>query len=175
MNKRRGMELIGIGCVSILLAGTGFFFLQQKQNAVQVEAFDEEEALPEENQLILDIYTEEDFAAFADSVNQGENYDGEYVNLHADLDYAKLPESLMVGQEVEAGNNGIRSGNEIAISGGMSRVDLTVLRLAVYEMKFDEDIPEKVAINEAVELAKKYGGDESPAFVNGVLAHVAGK
>ena len=42
-------------------------------------------------------------------------------------------------------------------------------------MKFDEDIPEKVAINEAVELAKKYGGDESPAFVNGVLAHVAGK
>ena len=57
----------------------------------------------------------------------------------------------------------------------MSRVDLTVLRLAVYEMKFDDDIPEKVAINEAVELAKKYGGDESPAFVNGVLAHVAGK
>ena len=57
----------------------------------------------------------------------------------------------------------------------MSRVDLTVLRLAVYEMKLDEDIPEKVAINEAVELAKKYGGDESPAFVNGVLAHVAGK
>ena len=102
MNKRRGMELIGIGCVSILLAGTGFFFLQQKQNAVQVEAFDEEAALPEENQLILDIYTEEDFAAFADSVNQGENYDGEYVNLHVDLDYAKLPESLMVGQEEDS-------------------------------------------------------------------------
>ena len=61
------------------------------------------------------------------------------------------------------------------ITSRMSRVDLTVLRLAVYEMKFDEDIPEKVAINEAVELAKKYGGDESPAFVNGVLAHVAGK
>ena len=57
----------------------------------------------------------------------------------------------------------------------MNKVDLSILRLAVYEMKFDEDIPEKVAINEAVELAKKYGGDESPAFVNGVLAHVAGK
>ena len=100
MNKRKGMELIGIGCVSILLAGTGFFFLQQKQNAVQVEAFDEEEALPEENQLILDIYKEEDFAAFADSVNQGENYDGEYVNLHADLDYAKLPELFLWKQEI---------------------------------------------------------------------------
>ena len=57
----------------------------------------------------------------------------------------------------------------------MGRVDLTILRLAVYEMKFDEDIPEKVAINEAVELSKKFGGDESPAFINGVLARVAGK
>ncbi|MDO4260531.1 MAG: transcription antitermination factor NusB [Eubacteriales bacterium] len=51
----------------------------------------------------------------------------------------------------------------------MNKVDLTVLRLAAYEMKCDEDIPERVAINEAVELAKKFGGDESPAFVNGVL------
>ena len=57
----------------------------------------------------------------------------------------------------------------------MGRVDLTILRLAVYEMKFDEDIPEKVAINEAVELSKKFGGDESPAFINGVLAKIAGK
>lgn len=57
----------------------------------------------------------------------------------------------------------------------MGKVDLTVLRLAVYEMKFDEDIPEKVAINEAVELSKKFGGDESPSFINGVLAKLAGK
>lgn len=57
----------------------------------------------------------------------------------------------------------------------MSKVDLTILRLAVYEMKFDEDIPEKVAINEAVELSKKFGGDDSPAFINGVLAKLAGK
>lgn len=57
----------------------------------------------------------------------------------------------------------------------MGRVDLTILRLAVYEMKFDEDIPEKIAINEAVELSKKFGGDESPAFINGVLAKIAGK
>ena len=40
----------------------------------------------------------------------------------------------------------------------------------VYEMKYDEDVPVGVAINEAVELAKKYGTDESPAFINGVLA-----
>ena len=52
----------------------------------------------------------------------------------------------------------------------MGKVELTILRLALYEMKKDETVPEKVAINEAVELAKKFGGSDSPAFVNGILA-----
>ena len=52
----------------------------------------------------------------------------------------------------------------------MGTVDLTIIRLAVYEMKHDETVPEGVAINEAVELAKKFGLDESAGFVNGVLA-----
>ena len=52
----------------------------------------------------------------------------------------------------------------------MSKVDLTILRLAYYEMKIDEDIPEKVSVDQAIELAKKYGTDDSPSFVNGVLA-----
>ena len=51
--------------------------------------------------------------------------------------------------------------------------DLAILRLAVYEMLYDEQIPQGVAINEAVELAKTYGGDESPAFVNGILGEIA--
>ena len=55
----------------------------------------------------------------------------------------------------------------------MGKVELTILRLAVYEMKYEEDIPTGVAINEAVELAKKYGTDDSPAFINGVLAKIA--
>ena len=55
----------------------------------------------------------------------------------------------------------------------MNRVDLTVLRLATYEIKWDEDVPTSVAINEAVELAKKYSSDSGPAFINGVLAKVA--
>ena len=55
-------------------------------------------------------------------------------------------------------------------TGRMGKVDLTILRLAVYEIVFDEEIPTSVAINEAVELAKKFGQDSSPAFVNGVLA-----
>lgn len=52
----------------------------------------------------------------------------------------------------------------------MSKVDITILRLCVYEMKYKEDIPSSVAINEAVELAKKYGGEQSASFINGVLA-----
>ena len=52
----------------------------------------------------------------------------------------------------------------------MNRVDLTILRLAVYEMKWDEDVPLGVAINEAVELAKRFSAQEGPSFVNGVLA-----
>lgn len=55
----------------------------------------------------------------------------------------------------------------------MSKADLAILRLAVYEMKWDEDVPTKVAINEAVELAKKFSGEDSPSFVNGVLARLA--
>ena len=52
----------------------------------------------------------------------------------------------------------------------MGKVELTILRLAVYELLYDDDIPANVAINGAVELAKVYGGDTSPAFVNGILA-----
>lgn len=55
----------------------------------------------------------------------------------------------------------------------MGKAELAILRLAVYEMIYDEEVPVKVAINEAVELAKKFGGDDSPAFVNGILAKLA--
>ena len=51
----------------------------------------------------------------------------------------------------------------------MGKVELTILRLAAYEIYFDADVPTSVAINEAVEMAKEFGGDESPAFINGVL------
>ncbi|MBE5880864.1 MAG: transcription antitermination factor NusB [Lachnospiraceae bacterium] len=54
--------------------------------------------------------------------------------------------------------------------GRLGKVELAILRLAVYEIVYDESIPGSVAINEAVELAKKYAAQESPAFINGVLA-----
>ena len=51
--------------------------------------------------------------------------------------------------------------------------DLAILSVACYEMLFDENIPEGVAINEAVEIAKIYGGDDSPSFINGILGNIS--
>ena len=55
----------------------------------------------------------------------------------------------------------------------MGKVELTVLRLAVFEMRYDEEIPQNVAINEAVEIAKKYGQEGSGGFVNAILGKIA--
>jgi len=54
----------------------------------------------------------------------------------------------------------------------MPRVDLNVMRLATYELMFRQDIPKKVSINEAIEIARKFGDKESPAFVNGILDEI---
>ena len=72
----------------------------------------------------------------------------------------KLPEIDKIIEEVSSGWRINR----------MGKVDLALLRLAIYEIYFDADIPTGVAINEAVELAKAYGQDSSPSFVNGILA-----
>ena len=55
----------------------------------------------------------------------------------------------------------------------MSRVDRNLLRLGTYELMFREDVPRAVILDEAVELAKSFGTDESPSFVNGVLDRIA--
>ena len=55
----------------------------------------------------------------------------------------------------------------------LNKIDLALLRLAIYEMLCEPDVPFGVAVNEAVELAKIYGSDESPSFINGVLGNVA--
>ena len=54
-----------------------------------------------------------------------------------------------------------------------AKADLAILRVAAYEAFYDDSVPEGVAINEAVELAKIYGGDGSPAFVNGILGELS--
>jgi N utilization substance protein B len=57
----------------------------------------------------------------------------------------------------------------------IAAIDRNVLRIAIYELLFEPDIPPKVAINEAVELAKMFGGESSPRFVNGVLGSLVAK
>ncbi|MBR4832052.1 MAG: transcription antitermination factor NusB [Butyrivibrio sp.] len=81
--------------------------------------------------------------------------------------YEKIAEKL---SEIDDAINDKTKGWDTA---RMAKVDLTIIRLAVYEIKYDESVPTGVAINEAVELAKKFGQDGSPAFVNGVLARFA--
>ena len=54
----------------------------------------------------------------------------------------------------------------------INKVDLAILRLAAYELLIDKKEPQKVIIDEAVELAKEYGGETSPAFINGALGNI---
>ena len=100
---------------------------------------------------------------FEEEENQADVADTAYITEKFQKVYDKLEEiDTALNEKVEGWN-----------TGRMGKVDLTVLRLAVYEIMFDEEIPAGVAINEAVELAKKFGQDTSPSFVNGVLAKFA--
>lgn len=72
--------------------------------------------------------------------------------------------------EIDAIINGAAKGWN---SDRMSKVDLAIMRLAVYEMKYSEETPVSVSVNEAVELAKKFSSDEAPAFINGILGKLA--
>ena len=54
----------------------------------------------------------------------------------------------------------------------MTRVDRNILRIAIYEVVYRKDVPPKVSIDEAVELGKRYGTEESGAFINGILDHI---
>ena len=90
----------------------------------------------------------------------------------ADLAYLKqkCDEVISHLEEIDAAVNEASEGWKTS---RMGKVDLTLIRLAVYEILFDAEVPTGVAINEAVELAKKFGQDESSGFVNGVLAKFA--
>ena len=81
--------------------------------------------------------------------------------------YSRICEKL---PEIDAFLNRISVGWKTS---RMNKVDLTILRLAVYEMQYDEEVPTAVAINEAVELAKRFGGEDSTSFVNGILGKAA--
>lgn len=96
----------------------------------------------------------------SEDVNFGE--DADYIKSRCQAVCGKLPEiDKLINDNTEGWN-----------TSRMGKVELTVLRLAVYEMCFDDDIPAGVAINEAVEIAKKFGQDNSGGFVNAILAKI---
>ncbi len=113
--------------------------------------FNKMEDMPEQEQL---FFQEEDAA---------KEEDAQYVSEKYNRITEKLTEIDALLNEKAEGWNTTR----------MSKVDLTILRLAVYEITYDESVPTGVAINEAVELAKKFGQDASSGFVNGILAKFA--
>ena len=86
-----------------------------------------------------------------------------YIKAKYQMIQEKLPE---IDEILNANSKGWKTSR-------MSKVDLTILRLAVYEVKYDDRIPTGVAINEAVEIAKRFGGDESASFINGILGKIA--
>ena len=105
----------------------------------------------------------EQFALFEEEIANLSEKDRTYLTDKCNDIFSKV-------EELDAAINEVSEGWKTS---RMGKVDLTVLRLAVYEILFDEEIPTGVAINEAVELAKKFGQDSSSSFVNGVLAKFA--
>lgn len=88
---------------------------------------------------------------------------GEYIGRRFHEVESRLPEIDALIEEKSTGWKISRIG----------KVELSILRLAVFEILFDDDVPASVAINEAVELSKKYGQEQAGSFVNGVLAKFA--
>ncbi len=88
--------------------------------------------------------------------------DLEYISSKVKAIQEKLPEIDGIIENVSQGWSVKRLG----------KAELAILRLAVYEIRFDDDIPDKVAVNEAVELAKEYSDEKAASFINGVLSGV---
>ena len=132
-----------------MLFGTAFYPIEEADDQIShyFEAPDEDEQQEDGSYRVIHS------AAF-------DIYDSDYVRGKVEKIIEKIP-------ELDERINGVAEGWKTK---RMGRVELAILRLALYEISFDDDIPEKVAINEAVDLARKFGGDDSPAFVNGILA-----
>ena len=82
----------------------------------------------------------------------------------------KLEDVISKGAELDSLIEGNAKGWKLNRIGN---ADLNILRIAIYEMIYDDSVPLRVAINEAVELAKLYGIDNSPGFINGILANMS--
>ncbi len=105
----------------------------------------------------------------ADIINFGVKYEEYKINSQVDIDYFTNVTTTCFENITEIDEK-ISSSLKNWTLDRISRINLSILRLAICELLYIEDIPFQVTINEAVELAKKYSDDDAPSFVNGVLA-----
>ena len=105
---------------------------------------------------------EEQMRLFLEEEEEISKEDSEYIRNK----YENIVEHL---EEIDASINEKAKGWKTS---RMAKVELSLIRLAVYEIQYDEDIPAGVAINEAVELAKKYCNEKAAPFINGVLSKI---
>lgn len=87
------------------------------------------------------------------------------------LDYIR-EKSLKIVDIMEEIDSRINDKTKDWTTDRIGKVEVAIIRLAVYEIFYDDEVPSSVAINEAIELAKKFGGDSAPSFINGVLANM---
>jgi len=113
--------------------------------------------------FLTEFYQQEEFAS------QCSVYLEEQENLEPDVQEELWDRALRMSKRVPELDKRINAVAEGWKTGRMGKVDLTILRLALYEILYDDGVPVKVAINEAVEIAKKYGGEDSASFVNAIL------
>jgi N utilization substance protein B len=112
-----------------------------------------------------------DFRADSEDIEEIKQRNISSYNEEVDLEFIKKTTDGII-KEVEAVDNEIsKSAPEWPIE-QIAPIDKAILRLAVYELKFLSDVPPKVVINEAVELSKSFGGENSSKFINGVLGTI---
>lgn len=118
-----------------------------------------------EGYMLLPLENEEDTEGKLVTLHESQMTDAEQEEVHQKV--TKVFESM---EQIDQRLSDVTHGWKLDRIG---KVELTILRLATYEIFEDKEIPTKVAINEAVELSKKFGGDDSKSFVNGILSKLA--
>ncbi len=125
--------------------------------------FNSPEDMPEQVRLFFEDDIAESEDGYDSTGSDIPEEDRKYISDKYELILSHLPE---IDEKID------RAAKGWSIS-RIGKVELSVLRLAIYEMLYDEDIPVGVAIDEAVELSKKFGQESSGSFVNGILATLA--
>ena len=126
-------------------------FSDDEEKSVDISS-DESDVDSEETSQISDLYVDGKIKV------SSKNFD--YISAKTDDIKNHLED---IDSIIEAHSNGWKVGR-------LGKEELAILRVAVYEIKYDDDIPDRVAVNEAIELAKKYSTETAASFINGVLA-----